>query len=116
MTTVAQPTDNWITGSAPYHTTQGAVAAGQDLAARAPLGQVTATGKFVIWNPAATDGSEVAVRLSLYAVDATSAEKSAQLISGGCFNPAEVAWPGGVTEAQKLTAFMGTPIMLQSPV
>ncbi|MDG9783104.1 head decoration protein [Pseudomonas otitidis] len=116
MTTVNQPTDNWVTGSAPYHTTLGTIASGQNLPAKTPLGQVTATGLLVKWNPAATDGSQNAVYLTAYAVDATAAAKSAQVISGGQFNPEQVAWPVGATAAQKATAFVGTPIGLQLPV
>lgn len=116
MSIVNEPTDDWITGSHPYHTTQGTVASGEVLLERTPLGQVTASGKFVAWDPAAVDGSQVAKRLSLYAVDATAADKNAQLISGGSFNPAMVNWPVGATAAQKLAAFVGTPISLQSPV
>lgn len=116
MSIVNEPTDDWITGSQPYYTALGTVASGEDLLARTPLGQVTASGKYVTWNPAATDGSELATRLSVYAVDASLADKQAQLIAGGSFNPELVNWPGGVTAAQKLAAFAGTPISLQSPV
>jgi hypothetical protein len=107
--------DDWLTGSEPVTTTLGTVATGNNVAARTPLGQVTATGKFVIWNPAGNDGSEKAVRMTEYAIDATSADKTGQLIKAGSFNPDLVAWPGGVTEIQKLTAFVGTPISLQAP-
>lgn len=116
MSIVNEPTDNWITGSHPYHTALGTIASGETLAARTPLGQVTASGKFVAWDPAANDGSEKAVRLSLYAVDASAADAEAQLIDGGSFNPELVVWPDGVTAAQKLAAFVGTPIVLQLPV
>lgn len=116
MSIVNEPTDNWITGSHPYHTALGTIASGETLAARTPLGQVTASGKFVAWDPAASDGSEKAVRLSLYAVDASAADTEAQLIDGGSFNPELVVWPDGVTAAQKLAAFVGTPIVLQLPV
>lgn len=116
MSIVNEPTDDWITGSQPYSTALGTVASGQDVPERTPLGQVTASGKFVAWDPAAVDGSQVATRLSLYAVDASLADKPAQMINGGSFNPALVNWPVGATAAQKLTAFAGTPISLQSPV
>lgn len=116
MSIVNEPTDDWITGSQPYYTALGTVASGEDLPERTPLGQVTASGKFIAWDPAAVDGSEVALRLSLYAVDATAADKAAQMITGGSFNPDLVNWPVGATAAQKLTAFAGTPISLQLPV
>tara|TARA_R110001606_G_scaffold345513_1_gene494370 strand:+ start:6158 stop:6508 length:351 start_codon:yes stop_codon:yes gene_type:complete len=115
MSTITEPTDDWITGSDQPQTTLGTVASGEDLAARTPLGQVTASGKFVAWDPAADDGSQVAVRMSLGAVDATAGDKQAQLIKSGTYNPDLVQWPAGTTAAQKLTAFVGTPISLQLP-
>lgn len=116
MSTVDQPVDNWVTGSAPYHTTLGTVASGQNFPARTPLGQIAATGLLVKWAPAATDGSQKAVYISAYAVNAAGGNKKAQVISGGNFNPELVVWPDGTTEAQKLAAFIGTPISLQPPV
>lgn len=115
MSIIQQPVDNWITGSDPIQTTEGVIASGQNIAARTPLGQVTATGKLVAWNPAAEDGSQVAVYIASYAINATGADTKAQVIKVGTFNPEEVAWPEGVTNAQKLTAFVGTPISLQLP-
>lgn len=105
----------WETGSDKHATTAGTVASGQDLAKRAPLGLVKASGKFVEWNPAATDGSEVAVRMTAVAVNATGGDADAPMIKSGTFNPELVAWPAGVTDAQKAGAFVGTPISLQLP-
>ncbi|TLX65077.1 head decoration protein [Stutzerimonas nosocomialis] len=116
MSIVNEPTDDWITGSHPYNTALGTLASGTNVAARVPLGQVSATGKFVPWDPAAEDGSQVAVRLSLYPVEAGAGDAEAQMITGGSFNPDLVAWPAGTTSAQKLAAFAGTPIVLQKPV
>tara|TARA_R110001583_G_scaffold34551_1_gene115868 strand:- start:18064 stop:18417 length:354 start_codon:yes stop_codon:yes gene_type:complete len=115
MSTEIYALEDWITGSDPMQTTRGTVASGQNLAKYAPLGQVTATGKFVIWNPAGADGSENAVRLAPHAVDASAADTDAQLIKSGTFNPELVAWPGTPTAAQKAIAFVGTPISLQLP-
>jgi len=116
MATVQQPVDNWVTGSDSYQTTLGTIAVGQNLAEKTPLGQITASGKLVAWDPAATDGSEVAAYITAYAVDARAAEQQAQVIKSGTFNPEQVVWPAGTTAAQKLAAFVGTPISLQSPV
>lgn len=105
----------WQTGSDQMATTSGTIASGQNLAARTPLGQVTASGEFVEWNPAANDGSQVAVRMTANAVDATVGATKAPMIKAGTFNPELVAWPGGVTAVQKELAFVGTPISLQLP-
>lgn len=115
MSLEAYNLQDWITGSDPVITTAGTVTSGQNLAQYAPLGQVTATGKFVIWNPAGVDGSEKAVRIAPMAIDASGADTAAQLIKTGTFNPELIAWPGTPTAAQKDAAFVGTPISLQLP-
>lgn len=115
MSTINQPVDNWVTGSDPIQTTEGTIASGQNLPAHTPLGQVTATGALTAWNPAAENGSEVAVYMTSYAVNATAAATKAQVIKCGTFNPELVNWPEAVTAPQKLTAFVGTPISLQLP-
>jgi hypothetical protein len=115
MSTVQQPVDNWVTGSDSYQTTLATIASGQNLPDKTPLGQITASGKLVKWAPAASDGSQVAKFITAYAVDASSADTQAQVIKTGTFNPELVNWPAGVTAAQKLNAFAGTPISLQLP-
>lgn len=115
MTVETYTHEVWITGSDPVAHTQGTLAAGNDLPARTPLGQVTATGEFVPWAPAATDGSEVAVRMTAVAVDSTGAAVKTAMIKSGTFNPELVNWPDGTTDLQKALAFVGTPISLQQP-
>src|SRR5690606_22708789 len=101
MATVQQPVDNWVTGSDSYQTTRGTVLMAQNLAEKTPLGVVTASGKLVAWDPAATSGSEKAAYITAYAVDASAADKEAQVIKSGTFNPEQVVWPAGTTAAQK---------------
>ena len=72
MTVETYDYETWHTGSDQPATTSGTYATGQTLPARTPLGQVTATGEFVAWDPAAVDGSEVAVRMSAVAIDTTT--------------------------------------------
>jgi hypothetical protein len=112
-----QPYDHevWETGSEPQTTTEGLIAAGQTLDKRMPLGVKTSTGEFHKWNPDASDGTENAVRIAAYNLDTTGSVKSAQLIKTGVFNPELIVWPDGTTDAQKLAAFVGTPISLQTP-
>lgn len=49
------------------------IASGQNLAAGAVLGRVTATGNYVAYDDGAADGSETAVAVLYSAVDATTA-------------------------------------------
>ena len=77
------------------------IAAGQDLEAGAVLGRVTATGRYVALAPAATDGSEVAAGVLLYAADATGGEVSATVVTRLAEVAADkLAWPAGITQAQ----------------
>lgn len=115
MTVEAYEYETWHTGSDQPATTSGTYAAAQVIPARTPLGQVTASGEFVAWNPAATDGSEVAVRLSAVAIDTTAAAAKGPMIKGGTYNPELVNWPVGATDIHKALAFVGTPISLQLP-
>lgn len=107
--------EQWEVGSDPIRTATGVLTAGQSLLKRTPLGLVKSTGKFVAWDPAANDGSEVAVRLTALTVDASASDKDTPMITAGSFNPELVNWPVGVTEAQQASAFVGTPISLQLP-
>ncbi len=103
------------TGSDPEYTTEGIVTSGHMLEPYTPLGQLKATGKLVPWDPTKSDGSEYAVRMNVYPIDATSQDITTQLIKAGTYNPEIIHWPDGVTDAQKLTCFMGTAISLQIP-
>jgi len=115
MTTQTYTPEQWITGSEPQHDSLGTVATGQTLAARTPMGQNKTTGAFHEWDPAANDGTEIAVRITPFAIDTTSGAATKALIKSGCFNPDLVAWPAGTTDVQKACAFVGTPISLQTP-
>lgn len=115
MSTTAFNHETWITGSEATMTSDGWVAAGQVLAPRAPLGLKTATGEFHLWNPDASDGTQVAVRLTPFKLDTTAVKQQAPLIKTGTFNPELVIWPDGTTDVQKLGAFVGSPISLQVP-
>ncbi|MAD44281.1 MAG: hypothetical protein CMH98_04680 [Oceanospirillaceae bacterium] len=107
--------ETWVTGSEPMVTVEGKLAAGLTVAKYTPLGLKKSTGEFHVWDPAATDGTEVAVRLAPAVLDSTGGAVSVQLIKAGTFNPDLVAWPGAATDVQKACAFVGTPIGLQLP-
>lgn len=104
-----------VTGSDPTHTTETAIAAGHTLPALTPLGLKAAAGEFEPWDPAASDGTQLATRLTATPVDTTAAAAAVQAWKTGTFNPAEVNWPAGTTDIQKAGAFIGTPISLQLP-
>lgn len=107
-------TENWEAGSEQTTTTAGVIKAGQSIMKRTPLGMVTSSGEFVSWDPAANDGREVATRIAPFSIDSSGGAVEKQLIKGGVFNPELINWPAGTTDAQKLAAFVGTPISLQT--
>lgn len=113
MTLETYTPDNRFSGSDAAATTEVIIASGEDLAALTPLGQVTASGKFVAWDPAAVDGSEVATRMTVAAVDATGGDVTTQAYKSGTFNTDLVVW-GAATATEKLLAFAGTPISTQA--
>lgn len=105
--------DNRFSGSDEAATTEITIASGEVLQELTPLGQVTATGEFVAWDPAAVDGSEVATRMTVSAIDTTAAAKTTQAYKSGTFNADMVNWAGTPTDIQKAVAFVGTPISIQ---
>mgnify|MGYP002717192110 CR=1 FL=1 len=72
----------------------------------AVLGRVTASGKYKPLAPGASDGTEVASRISLEKVDATSADAPRVVVLSRHAEVVQQAlvWAGGVTDGQKATA------------
>ncbi|MBF0309818.1 MAG: head decoration protein [Magnetococcales bacterium] len=81
------------------------VASGQNLVLGAVVGIKTADGKVHTLDPAATDGTETAAGVLLQAVNATSADVDAVMVTRHAL-VADVAlvWPAGITTNQKSAA------------
>lgn len=97
-------------------TTQGAVAlSGQTFVYLQVLGRVTASKKLVAHDPAATNGSEVAVALAAYPVDASAADTPCQVITAGEFAMQALTFNAATnTDALKLAVFpIGSPIIVK---
>lgn len=79
------------------------ISAGQNLQAGAVLGKVTASGEYVAYNNAATDGSEVAAGVLYEAIDATAAAQLGVAITRLAeVNTNELVWgPGAATQADR---------------
>jgi hypothetical protein len=95
-------------------TAEAKLVTGQNLAALAVVGRITASGKLKVWNPAGVDGSQFAVGILVHACDATAADVLCQMYIGGIFNIDALVWPGGATTLQKVTAFDRTPISVKA--
>jgi len=80
------------------------VAAGQNLLLGTVLGR-TADGKLYALNPAATDGTEIAVGVLGNDVDATLIDRGAVMIARHAIVArSALIWPSGITDAQKAAA------------
>ncbi len=87
--------------------TQGvlAAAAGNNLKSGAVLGKITASGKYTLLAPTASDGSQTAAAILCWNTDASAADRRTVLID----RDAEVIdtlliWPAGITDPQKAAA------------
>jgi hypothetical protein len=89
-----------------YSREQVTVVAGQNLALGAVVGRITATAKFKVFDPAATDGSELPAGILLGACDATLIDRDDALLLArhGMAASNAVVWPAGLTVEQKTTA------------
>ena len=89
-----------------YSREQVTVVAGQNLALGAVVGRITASAKFKVFDPAATDGSELPAGILLGACDATLIDRDDAMLLArhGMVASNAVVWPAGITVEQKATA------------
>ena len=81
------------------------VATGQNLSLGTVVGIQTADGNAYALDPAASDGTETAAGVLLYAVDATSADMSGVIVARHAIvSVSALVWPVGITNNQKLAA------------
>jgi len=75
------------------------------LVAGTVLGRITATGKYVILAPSATDGSQTAAAILFDDADASAADVTAvAIVRLAEVIAAALVWPDGITAAQKSAA------------
>ncbi|WP_455466396.1 head decoration protein [Bartonella sp. B39] len=80
-------------------------ASGAIVEAGTVMGKVTATGKYVPLNPAASDGSKVPAGISFATVDVTEADQRAVITARLCtVKASELLWPDAITDEQKKAA------------
>lgn len=78
---------------------------GQKLGPGTVLGKITASGKYTILAPAASDGSEAAAAVLFDHIDATTADRAAVITARDTeVKSAALVWPTGATTNQKTTA------------
>ncbi len=69
------------------------------------LGKITASGKYTLLAPGASDGSQTAAAILYDYTDATSADKKCVVVNTHAeVNGLTLTWPSGITAPQKATA------------
>ena len=89
-----------------YSRERTTVAAGQNLELGAVVGTIKATGKTTRFDPAATDGSEVASGVLLEACDASLIDRDDALVvlRHAIVDDSTLVWPAGMDAAGKAAA------------
>jgi Bacteriophage lambda head decoration protein D len=89
-----------------YTNEQATLAASQAVEIGQVLGQITASGLYVVLAPAASDGSQNAAAIALQKVGSVAATTAIAILEAGpaLLNATGVVWPGGITAPQKATA------------
>ena len=84
---------------------QVTVISGQNLAAGTVVGKITASGKYTILAPAASDGSQVAAGVMEFDCNASAADTQGVVVSRmAIVKSTGLVWPGGISGPQKTTA------------
>jgi hypothetical protein len=105
MATMSKTEGQFLKYEAPqgYSRDDVTVASGQNIAVGQVVGRITASGKIGAFDPAATDGRQNAVGISLTAVDATSGDKPGVIVARHAIvvDRDNLVWGGSPTNAQK---------------
>ena len=102
-------------GDFPVETLPATLASGAGVIADfSVLGKVTATGKYILCDTGASDGSETPAAIAVYGGDATAADVAIQIYVAGSFNMDKLVWDASfATEADKLGAFTDGPLFVK---
>jgi len=104
--------DDYIVGENKVTTNTGTFATAQTIVKRTVIARVKASGEIKPWAPAANDGTEKAIGITVFDIDTTSGAAEQPFHDGGCFNVDSVQF-GSATAIQKSACFDGTPISTQ---
>lgn len=107
--------DELFAGSSEVVTEPVVFASGADVAKWAVVGRITASGKCVLCNPGAADGSETPIGIAVESASAAGADAAGNIYIAGDFNIAALTWHAGfTTDIAKKAAFDRTPINIKS--
>lgn len=105
MTTLAEPTRLGdilkFEEDQLYSREEVTISSGQNLPIGTVIGRVSADGKVVQFNPAASDGSETPAGVLCESIDATTADTASWIAARHAIVSEEaLVWPEGITAAQ----------------
>lgn len=107
--------DNLLAGDFPIVTGTVTIASGQVLPRGAVLGTVTATGKHLLCDTAAVDGSQDPTHILAEDVDASLADVEGISYLTGEFNEEQISLGGATVAADVRSALRALAIFLQAP-
>jgi hypothetical protein len=106
--------DTLIGGEYPVVTDVVTILSGQNLNRGALLGKITASGKYILCDSAAVDGSEAPKVILAEDCDASAADKQAIVYLSGAFNQDSVVFGGADTSDTHRAALRDLNIYLKS--
>lgn len=108
--------DQLIAGDHKLVTNSVTILAGQVLQRGAVLGQITASGKYILALSAAADGSQNPVAIAADYIDATAGDVNGGIYLAGEFNSAAITLGAGITLAAATAALRPLAIYLKNNV
>ena len=109
--------DDLIAGDAQIRAVSGVIPAGSDIARGAVLGQVTATGAWILSLAAAADGSQTPRGILGEGTDGVlAADATRPVYIAGDFNERRITIGAGHDLDSVRAAFLGTPLFIQTTV
>ena len=107
--------EQWVLNQSKVETTTVTIKSGVNVPQFTPLMMEVSTGKVIAYDKAKL-GADVVAFITAYDVDASGGDMEASVYKAGEFNEELVNWLTSPTQAQKNSAFAGTPISLGSLV
>lgn len=100
-------------GDGEVRTRWATFASGLTLTANTVIARNTSTGDMVVWDPAGTNGTNIALGVTCEAINTSGGAASHPYYFSGDFNIDALVWPGGATATQKELAFDRSPISVR---
>jgi len=104
----------FVLGGYPLISQSETILSGQNIAAGAVLGKVTASGKYVLSLSGSSDGSQTPIAIAAVAIDASSADLAGPVFVSGLFDSNLLTYGTAHTAATVKDAFAGSPLFVEN--